>query len=168
MSRWVLHHKNHTAFTCIVYFASTTVPCWRSTFFKNLAYSRCLFQSAILLWWSNHRKYFRAWSKWWHWLERGVNYLLEISWNPYKKSEISYVFGRNPFEKQEISYAKYSSDFHLKYKDFEFRILYSSHIPKPRSEWPWKISNASPEKESLKNPLTIPKISYIPKKYQIP
>ena len=37
---------------------------------------------------------------------RGVNHSLEISGNPYKKSEISYAQARNLLEKSEISYAK--------------------------------------------------------------
>ena len=37
-------------------------------------------------------------------LRRGVNHSLEISGNPYKKSEISYAWTKNPFEKSEISY----------------------------------------------------------------
>ena len=46
-------------------------------------------------------------------IHRGVNHSLEIPGNPYKKSEISYVFFGNPFEKLEISYAKCLSDLPL-------------------------------------------------------
>ena len=44
---------------------------------------------------------------------RGVNHSLEISGNPYTKSEISYAESRNPFEKSEILYAKCASDLPL-------------------------------------------------------
>ena len=45
------------------------------------------------------------------------NHLLEISGNPYEKSEISYALARNPFEKLEISNAKYGSDLPLVKED---------------------------------------------------
>ena len=49
---------------------------------------------------------------------RGVNHSLEISGNPYKKSEILYALARNPFEKWEISYAKCWSDLPLAWESF--------------------------------------------------
>ena len=38
-------------------------------------------------------------------LDWGVDNSLEISRNPYDKSEISYAWAKNPFEIWEISYA---------------------------------------------------------------
>ena len=38
----------------------------------------------------------------WDRLCRGVNHSLEISWNPYKESEIPYAYARNHFEKSDL------------------------------------------------------------------
>ena len=47
------------------------------------------------------------------WAYRGVNHLLEISGDPYKKSEISYTQAIKPFEKLKISYDKCWNDLFL-------------------------------------------------------